>query len=250
MKRIALAQMNIEYGNYEKNVAVIKECLSTAIDQKCDVVLMPELCSSGFDLHHVSDYPSKNLQLLSYLQDTANKKRISIGGSFIVSEREKFYNSFRYIQPEKTEAVYHKNHLFALMHEDRYFSPGSTSIPFDSTLGKSGAAICYDLRFPSHFSELSKQGVEFFFLPAHWPISRISHWDILLQARAIENQAFMIAVNSVGKSGKDVYGGHSMIIAPDGEIVLQAPDDEEGVYIIEIDTTKASRIRKEFPMTR
>ena len=136
------------------------------------------------------------------------------------------------------------------MHEDRYFSPGSNSILFETTLGKSGAAICYDLRFSSHFSQLRNQSVEFYLLPAHWPISRISHWDILLQARAIENQAFMIAVNSVGKSGNDFFGGHSMVIAPDGEVLLQAPDDEEGVFITEIDITKASRIRKEFPMTR
>ena len=68
MKRIALAQMNIEYGNFEKNVSVIEEYLSAAIEQKCDVILIPELCSSGFDLHHLSDYPAKNVQLYKKLQ--------------------------------------------------------------------------------------------------------------------------------------------------------------------------------------
>jgi predicted amidohydrolase len=87
-------------------------------------------------------------------------------------------------------------------------------------------------------------------MSAHWPLSRINHWDVLLQARAIENQAYMIAVNSVGQSGKDIYGGHSTVIAPDGEIIFRAPLDEDGLFVVEIETGKVKTLRQNFVIRR
>ena len=87
-------------------------------------------------------------------------------------------------------------------------------------------------------------------MSAHWPLVRISHWDILLQARAIENQAYMIAVNSVGQSGKEIYGGHSAMIAPDGEVLLRSPSDEEGLFIGEIEPDKVKALRDKFVLRR
>jgi omega-amidase len=250
MKKIALAQINIEYGSFEINVSVMENYLSSACELHCDLVMMPELWSTGFDLHNIADYPKKNHDLLAHFQSIADQKHISICGSLITKDGFLFHNSFYYLHPHRVEFIYQKKHLFALMHEDRYFAPGTHSYPFESVLGSSAAAICYDLRFPEHFSSLTAQGVEFFLLSAHWPLARIQHWDVLLQARAIENQAFLIAVNSVGKSGKDVYGGHSMVIAPDGEILLQCPDDQDGLFTVEIDPVKPAKVRKDFPMKR
>ena len=250
MKKIALAQINIEYGNFDRNVSIMENCLSSACEQHCDLVMMPELWSSGFDLHNIDDYPKKNSELLDHFQSIADDKHISIGGSLITKDGTSFYNTFYYLHPHQTKIFYYKKHLFALMHEDRYFTPGKQSIPFESVLGSSAAAICYDLRFPDHFSSLTFRGVEAFLLPAHWPLARIHHWDVLLQARAIENQAYMIAVNSVGKSGKDVYGGHSMVIAPDGEILLQCPADQDGLFTVEIDPGRPAKVREDFPMKR
>ena len=250
MKKIALAQINVEYGDFDRNVSVMEDCLSYACEQDCDLLLMPELWSSGFDLHNIDDYPLKNRELLAHFQSIADKKNIAIGGSLITKDGFSYFNTFYYLHPHRAEIIYHKNHLFALMHEDRYFSPGKYSLCFESVLGCTGAAICYDLRFPEHFLSLTVKGAEVFLLPAHWPLARIHHWDVLLQARAIENQAYMIAVNSFGKSAKDVYGGHSMLIAPDGEILLQCPDDQEGLFTVEIDPGRPAKVRKDFPMER
>lgn len=250
MKKIALAQMNVEYGNMQKNIAAAEGMIYTAVDKQCDLILLPELWSSGFDYHHLNDYADQNCALIAKLQSIADQSNITICGTFIEKQDIRFYNSFITLQPRLPQTRYFKKHLFALMHEDSYFTPGKTSNPFSSILGQTGMSVCFDLRFSDFFLDLRLQGAECFLMSAHWPLARINHWDILLQARAIENQAYMIAVNSVGQSGKDIYGGNSMVIAPDGEIVLRAPNDEEGLFIAEIDPDKVKKIREKFVILR
>jgi omega-amidase len=246
MKKIALAQMNVDYGNMQKNIAAAKLWINSAIEQKCELVMLPELWSTGFDYHHLDEYADQNFLLITYLQEIADTSGIAICGTFIEKQGTNFYNSFNTLQPKKPRTRYFKNHLFSLMHEDKYFTAGEVSIPFKSPLGCTGMSVCFDLRFPELFLDMRLHGAEFFLLSAHWPLARINHWDILLQARAIENQAYMIAVNSVGQSGKDIYGGHSAIIAPDGEIILRAPSDEEGLFTAEIDPGKVRNLRDKF----
>lgn len=250
MKKIALAQMNVEYGNTQKNITVAKQLIYSAIGHKCDLVLLPELWSTGFDFHHLDAYVDQNVLLITDLQELSDQSEIIICGSFIVKQGSHLYNSFYTLQPKKPVVRYFKNHLFRMMHEDKYFTAGEGSITFNSPLGQTGLSICYDLRFPELFLDLRRQGAECFLMSAHWPRVRINHWDVLLQARAIENQAYMIAVNSVGQSGKDVYGGHSTIIAPDGEIILRAPTNEEGLFISEIDPGKVNNLREKFVIHR
>ena len=250
MKKIALAQMNVEYGNSQKNVTVAKHFINSAIEQKCDLVILPELWSTGFDYPHLEAHAEQNFLLITYLQELAKSSKITICGSFIEKQGNYFYNSFNAIQPNIPKTRYFKNHLFRLMHEDKYFTAGEGSVPFKSTLGLTSMSICYDLRFPELFLDMRLHGAEVFLLSAHWPLARINHWDVLLQARAIENQAYMIAVNSVGQSGKDIYGGHSTLIAPDGEIICRAPADEEGLFVAEIDPGKVKTLREKFVMRR
>lgn len=242
--------MNVEYGNMQHNIAAAENMIQSAIAQKCDLVLLPELWSTGFDYYHLDEYAVKNYELITHLQAIADQSRIAISGSFIEKQGSNFYNSFNTLQPDLPRNRYFKNHLFAMMHEDKYFSPGEGSLPFRSPLGQAGMSVCYDLRFSELFLDLRLHGTEVFLLSAHWPLVRISHWDVLLQARAIENQAYMIAVNSVGQSGKDIYGGHSTVIAPDGEVLFRAPENEEGLYITEIDTGRVKALRDKFAMHR
>lgn len=250
MKKIALGQLNIEYGNFQRNVISAEKMIQSAVTEKCDLILLPELWSSGFDLHHLEDHANNNIEVITHLQSISDRSSITICGSFIEKQDSHFYNSFVTIQPHQPIIRYHKIHLFQLMHEEKYFTPGIASFPFSSTLGKAGMSICFDLRFPEQFRDLSAQGVEVYLMVAHWPLVRINHWQVLLQARAIENQAFMIAVNSVGKSGKDLYGGHSMVIAPDGEILLNASPNEENLFITEIDESSTRSLREKFVINR
>jgi omega-amidase len=250
MKKIALAQMNVEYGNFNRNVLKAKEYLKVAIDSRCDLILFPELWSSGFDLRRSEEHAVENLDLLEQFQQESDYSGITICGSYIEKIQESYFNSFKTLQPHQREITYYKNHLFKLMHEDKYFQPGSGSQPFFSTLGTTGMSICFDLRFPEFFRDLSAQGVETYLLSSHWPLVRIDHWNVLTHARAIENQAFMIAVNSVGQSGKDVYGGSSVVITPDGEVLFRAPFDEENLYMIDIDPGYVEIVRTKFVIQR
>lgn len=248
MKKIALGQMNIEYGNFTRNVSTAKAYITTAIDSKSDLILLPELWSSGFDLHNMEELATQNVELIKQLQAISNETGLIICGSYINNEFGNYYNSFITLQSHQQAIIYHKNHLFHQMHEDKYFTPGIESKPFKTALGVMGSCICFDLRFPEFFRGLSSKGTEIFIMSSHWPLVRINHWKVLLQARAIENQAFMIAVNSVGISGRDTYGGTSMVIAPDGKIVYEAPIDQDGLFEIEIDPSLVQKTRRAFPI--
>ncbi len=250
MKKIALAQMNVEYGNMQKNISVAEIFINSAIAQKCDLVLLPELWSTGFDYHHLEEYGQQNDLLINRFQEVADRASTIIGGTFIEKQGSQFYNSFNTLQPNKPRNRYFKKHLFTPMRENKYFTPGEYSIPFKTPLGETGLSVCYDLRFPELFLDMRAHNTEVFLMSAHWPLVRISHWDILLQARAIENQAYMIAVNSVGQSGKDTYGGHSTVIAPDGDVLIQAPADQEGLFITEIDPARVKEWREKFVIQR
>ena len=94
---------------------------------------------------------------------------------------------------------------------------------------------------------MAKKGAQIHIIPAHWPAARIHHWDILLQARAIETLSYVIAVNSVGKSNNVIFGGHSSVISPDGDIIFQANDSDEDVFVVEIDTSLVQRVRNKHP---
>jgi omega-amidase len=250
MKKIGLAQMNIEYGNYQRNCKTAEIFIQNAIDQNCDLILLPELWSTGFDYHHMETFALENIDLINQIQVLSDSAKICVCGTFIENISGHFYNSFKLIQPKIPVETYSKHHLFQLMREDQHFTPGEASVPVQSILGSTGLAICFDLRFPDMFWDLSSKGVETFLISSHWPLARIHHWDTLLRARAIENQAFVIAVNSVGQSGKDLYGGHSTIISPDGEILLQAPSDQENLFTLEIDPDAVKHIRKNFEIRR
>lgn len=248
MEKIALGQINIEYGNYDKNVAIALDIIQSAVNSGCGLILLPELWSSGFSYSNLHIFAKKNLELVTNLQELADNNNIAIAGSLIQQTTEGFFNTFQLIQPHTDVVSYKKNHLFSLMKEDQYLTAGKGASVFRSPLGVTGAGICFDLRFPDHFSKMSDTGSEIFLLPAHWPLLRIDHWDVLLRARAIENQAYMIATNSTGVSNGQVFGGHSAVIAPDGEVLLQAPHDNAGLYTISIDLEMVSEIRRSFPL--
>lgn len=133
------------------------------------------------------------------------------------------------------------------MEEKDYFSAGEESRVIDTVFGKVGLATCYDIRFPELFRELTKNGAEIILVTAEFPAPRDNHWKVLLQARAIENQVFVIAVNRVGRDKRQEYFGKSMVIDPWGEILLEGGNSEE-ILSCEVDISLVSKIRNEFPV--
>jgi predicted amidohydrolase len=133
------------------------------------------------------------------------------------------------------------------MSEDQYLTAGEELAIVDFAGVKAGLAICYDLRFPEIFRRYALDGAQMVFLPSEWPHPRLAHWQTLLRARAIENQLFMIACNRTGKSRETAFFGHSCIIDPWGESVIEGGESPM-LLTATIDTAMVDEVRTRIPV--
>ncbi len=146
---------------------------------------------------------------------------------------------------------YRKIHLFGFdAGEAAAVSAGSDVAVLQTPLGITGLTTCYDLRFPELYRHLTDAGAHAFLIPAGWPAERIGHWRVLAQARAIENQAVVVAANAVGVSGGVTMGGRSMVIAADGTVLVEADGTHEQILSADIDPDHLAAWRAEFPALR
>ena len=143
---------------------------------------------------------------------------------------------------------YDKIHLFGLMGEDQFLQAGHQPSTFVLDGIQAASVICYDIRFPEWIRTLMSGGAKVLFVVAEWPTERVAQWEILLRARAVENQAFVVAVNRVGKGDLDSFSGHSLVINPLGEVILQVPDNQEGVFSTCLDWSEVEKVRGQIPV--
>ncbi|EUJ33768.1 hypothetical protein MFLO_01000 [Listeria floridensis FSL S10-1187] len=178
----------------------------------------------------------------------AEHKLTIIGGSVSAKIDGKFSNiMYAFDEHGDFLSSYKKVHLFKLMEEHLFLEAGNDTNLFILGERKAAGFICYDLRFPEWFRHHAARGAEVLFVAAEWPAVRIDAWKKLAVARAIENQAFIVAVNRVGKDPKNVFGGHSLVVNPHGEILFEA-DDTEGNFYVSIDPSEVKQVRSEIPV--
>jgi omega-amidase len=243
-KKISLAQINIQFAQPDQNLKKAMIWIEQAAALKSDCVLLPELWTSGYDLPHAAQYPIQNQEIIAELQKAAVRHQIYIGGSYLLTGSGGVQNTFVFLNPDgSSPATYAKIHLFGKMDEDIYLNTGTGLTISNFSEVNTGFAICYDLRFPEIFRKYVLSGANLILLSAEWPTRRISHWDTLLQARAIENQSFVAAVNCVGQTGSDTFGGCSAIIGPRGEMLTQGNSTDEALLTAEIDLDKIQSAR-------
>jgi omega-amidase len=246
---ISLAQMNITMGDVARNSAVMQRMVADAVRRKSHMVLLPELWSTGYDWTNYRTLAQPiNTGVFSDLAGLAKKGEISILGSMLEKRGEQFANTAAFFAANgRTMGFYRKIHLFRLFNEEKYLQAGSSWLTMDLPWGPTAVAICYDLRFPELFRKLADESASLILLIAEWPLERIEHWRTLIQARAIENQVFIAAVNCAGQTGETVFGGHSMIVDPWGKIIVEA--GEEPMLITgEIEIDNVPEIRKRIPV--
>jgi len=245
---ISLAQIDIALGRPEENLAKVEAMIAEANQRGSQVVLLPELWSTGYDLERAEEHARTTEGLLVRLADLAKGHSLFIIGSLLSAKEGRLYNRATILSPRGLlVGGYAKIHLFRLMEEERYFAPGSETPVFDLPWGKGALAICYDLRFPELFRKYALGGARIVFLSAEWPYPRLEAWQILLRARAIENQLFMVGCNRVGESKGLVFFGHSSIYDPWGEPVLEG-GEEEGLLTAEIDLDMIDEARRKIPV--
>ncbi len=247
---ISLAQMDIKIGDVSANLATMKKLTTAAAARGSDLVVFPELWSTGYDLSSAASYATPTDRgLFAEVAAIAREQKIAIVGSLLSSlgEGQVGNTAVYFDKAGRNLGTYSKIHLFQLMQEHRYLTAGRHLSYVDSNWARLGLAICYDLRFPELFRRYALADAIMVILPAEWPNPRKSHWLTLLQARAIENQMFLIACNRVGTTGDSSFFGHSCIIDPWGDFAVLA-DDQQGVWTAEVDPAAVSIVRQKIPV--
>jgi omega-amidase len=226
--KVSLGQINVALGQPERNLKQVRAMTAEAAAGGSQVVVFPELWSSGYDLARAEEHASALGQgLFAEMTELATQHSLHVMGSLLESRGGGCRNTAIVASPQgQVVAAYSKVHLFRPMEEDVYLVAGQEAPVFDLPWGRSALAICYDLRFPELFTRYALEGARVVFLMAEWPYPRVLHWDTLLRARAIENQFFVVACNRVGESGEWSFFGHSSVYDPSGELVAGAGNEE------------------------
>lgn len=245
--RIALAQIPVEHGKPEENYKKVAQYLSKAAQAKANVVVLPELWNTGYDLARLEEIADvEGQRTKEFLQAKAQEYKIDIvGGSVAIKENEQFYNTTYIVDKQgKLISEYRKVHLFRLMDEDKYLAAGEQKNVFELSGVKSASFICYDIRFPEWLRTVAKEKLSVIYVVAQWPQTRIEQWKALLIARAIENQTYVVAVNRVGENPDNKFNGHSLIINPLGE-VLSDSSDQETLTVYDLDTSEMEKFTQQ-----
>jgi omega-amidase len=226
--KIAIWQEHILFGDGRANLDGLQGMARQASQHGANLLLIPELALHGY--HRASITGAKELHLPYHqteLGAIAQQEKIAIAGSFVEEQDGRAYNTMTYIHSDGSCAgSYRKTHLFKKLNEHTFFQPGDHLTVVDTPFGRIGLAICYDLRFPEIFRAMTRAGATGFLISAEWPAERIHHWKALLQARAIENQAWVAACNCTGLTGKVEFGGNSMIALPGGDVFCAGADPQ------------------------
>lgn len=246
---IALGQMHIALGEPRKNYERVEQWTVEAARRGAHVAVFPELWSTGYALDRGQELANGlNTGLFADVASLASQHKISIVGSMLEKRGNDIANSAAFMSPGgRVMGVYRKMHLFRLMDEDRWLQAGESPLAMDLPWGRTALAICYDLRFPELFRRYAVEGAKLIIIPAEWPLVRIEHWRTLLQARAIENQCYIVAVNTCGDIGGTVFGGHSMVVDPWGKIVVEA-GETPSLLTVDIDMDAVDEIRQRIPV--
>jgi omega-amidase len=226
--RVSLGQMNVALGQPGENLDKVRALTMEARLRGSELVVFPELWSTGYDLERVDQYATPvDRGIFAETAALAKENSIYVLGSLLERSDRGYRNTAVIFSPEgRLVGQYSKVHLFKPMAEDKYLTAGGEAPLFSLPWGQSALAICYDLRFPELFRKYALGGARVVFLVAEWPLPRVGHWLTLLQARAIENQFFVVACNRVGDSGEWSFFGHSRVYDPSGELVAGAADEE------------------------
>jgi predicted amidohydrolase len=218
----AAIQFSVQQGDVDANLAYVRTALARVAAQGANLVVLPELWSSGFSYKNLNELAGRTAGIVEELLELSRELKLVIVGSMPEPHGAKVYNTAYVADNGVLAGVYRKLHLFSLLGEDRAFDSGDRWLLADTSLGKVGVIICYDLRFPELSRRLALEGADVICVPAQWPKPRQEHWRTLLRARAIENQLFVVACNTCGLIGKLDFFGMSMIIGPKGEVLAEA----------------------------
>ncbi len=245
--KAGVVQFDVRLGNIESNLSSALKGIDQLKALNVKIALLPEMWSCGFDNKSLGEHAEKTDNIIDKLTRIASGYDMIIAGSLPESSDNDIFNTMYLIDGSRGLInTYRKIHLFSHTQEDKYFCAGNRAVICETSVGPVGLMICYDLRFPELCRALTLSGALLVLTSAQWPLERITHWDILLRARAVENQIFLVAANSCGMENSIEYGGHSLLVSPFGEILVRAKD-RECIISSEIDLAQLSEFRRKIP---
>jgi omega-amidase len=256
---ITIVQVNLHWENKTANLAMLSEKIES-IQEKTELIILPEMFSTGFSMKPEMLAEKMNGETINWMKEISAGKKIILTGSVIIEDNGKFYNRLIWMLPNGECGFYDKRHLFGYAGEHLHFTAGNKRLIASVKGWKINLQVCYDLRFPvwsrqapiwtvkvEELSVRSEAEYDLLIFVANWPQKRSTAWKILLQARAIENQCYVVGVNRVGEDGNGIiYSGDSMIIDPLGEILYEKPNCED-VFTYTLEKEKLNEIRKRYP---
>lgn len=275
---ITIVQTALYWENKEANRQMLEQKIR-AINGKTEIVVLPEMFSTGFSMNPSALAETMDGETVQWMKKIAAEKKIILTGSIIIKEKapspkeragvrrrvsdsdhgvggEVYFNRLIWMLPNGKYGYYDKRHRFAFAGEDQHYTAGNKRLITSVNGWKINLQVCYDLRFPvwarqtspdKGEGEISAPEYDLLIYVANWPERRNTAWKTLLQARAIENQSYVVGVNRVGADGNGInHSGDSLVIDPLGEI-LYHKKNEEDIFTIALDKEHLQNIREKFP---
>jgi predicted amidohydrolase len=246
---VTTIQPDLQWEDKATNLRRLEEKID-AIAVHTELVVLPEMFSTGFSMRPELLAEPMEGPTVAWMRATAARKKIILTGSVIIEEEGKYYNRLIWMLPNGQHGYYDKRHRFAYAGENEQYSAGQKRLVASVKGWRILLLVCYDLRFPVWSRQAAEDGLpeyDLIIYVANWPQRRSHPWKTLLQARAIENQAYVIGVNRVGNDGNNIaHSGDSMIIDPLGEILYHEVDKED-VFTLALQKEKLDAIRERFP---
>jgi predicted amidohydrolase len=251
----ACVQFDVRRGDVDANVRSVRDGLELAIAASARLCVLPELWSTSFMPGYAPDVLAAAAAAEHELRELSARHELVVVGSAVESTPAGAFNCARVYDRGDLLGSYRKIHLFSPIAEHKHHLAGDRPLLVDTSVGRLGVLICYDLRFPDLARYYFHMGAEVLVVPAQWPEARSQHWRTLLRARAIENEMFVIGCNRTGHETSlkndeaQVFTGDGRIVDPTGEI-LAAGNGESAVFTADLELRKVRTVRRVLPVER
>ncbi len=240
--KVASIQANLIWEESQLNRDNFEKFMNE-LPKDTDLIVFPEMFSTGFTMQPKRVAESMKGITVEWMKEQAQVRNSAIVGSLVIEEKGAYFNRAIFVHPDGNLETYDKRHAFGLAGEDEEYTSGTKKLIVDYKGWKICPLICYDLRFPvwSRFND----DYEILIYMANWPKPRITAWDALLKARAIENMSYCIGVNRVGKDENNYeYIGHTSAFDVLGEQIGETKEGEEGWLVVEFNKSKLEQTRE------
>ena len=244
--RLTLLQPDLHWHGPVANRAMLEEQIF-ALPEPTDLIVLPEMFTTGFTMDAPAVAEPMNITTFRWMKQMAAQTGAVVTGSYVVREKGNYFNRLIWMQPDGQFDTYDKRHLFRMAGEDTVYTAGTRRIVKEWKGWRICPLVCYDLRFPVWSRNIQPNSTDFAYdlllYVANWPAARRNAWNVLLQARAIENLSYVVGVNRVGQDGNGhPYTGDSAVVDYKGDILFHQADVETiHQQILSLDELRAFR---------